>query len=575
MVVRVWEPGNVSNLEATPLTWWFAAAVQRRFTGTLVLQEAARVKHGVYFERGAARKARTEPPVVHLSEVLVEQGALDPALKEETLRRALEARRLHGELLRQEGCLEPAALRRGLGEQLLRQIAWLLERPGPTRICYFEGDDYLQRWGGADSVPVNPLPLVVECVNAAVDPRAFDAAFEQLGDVPFGMRADAPLDEFQLTGSFRIVADVLRGSRVRARDLIRSGVAPELEIQKALYLFAVTGCLELARPSVPVWGSRPSASIPSTRAPGALSSWPPASGARAEGPPTRFPASTIPPPASSGRRSGIPQASAALIDLLEELRRLCELREPTYYGLLGVGHDATGVDVRAAFTPLARRFHPDAFTRTVPEARELAPRLFADIMEAFRVLSDPFRRAEYDRSLRDGTAPRIEVEPLRRLYRGMARPHRAEALLSAGNIEAAEQEVSRALGVAPTEPELVALSALIQAQRPDANTRQLWALIDDAASRAEGNPKVHYYRGLFLQRLGKHASALQEFRQVVDLDPHHIDAARQVRLYEKTRDQWMNEAPVPSPTSTSTSTSGTFPRASSDRLLAWLRGRKS
>ena len=274
------------------------------------------------------------------------------------------------------------------------------------------------------------------------------------------------------------------------------------------------------------------------------------------------------PPPFAARRSGIPSASAALIDVLDELRRLAEQKDPTYYSLLGVDPSATGVHVRAAFTPLARRFHPDALTRSVPEARELAPRLFAEIMEAFRVLSDPFRRAEYDRALRAGTASPIDLEPLRRLYRGMARPQRAEALLAAGNVEAAEQEVSRALDMAPREPELLALSALIQAQKSGANTRQLWALLDDAANRAAGNPKVHYYRGLFLQRLGKHASALQEFRQVVDLDPHHIDAARQVRLYEKNRDQWMNDAPA------STSTSGTFPRASSDRLLAWLRGRK-
>lgn len=282
----------------------------------------------------------------------------------------------------------------------------------------------------------------------------------------------------------------------------------------------------------------------------------------------------MPPPLSSGRRSGIPPASAALVEVLEEIRRRLEHKHVNYYGVLGVEMNATGADLRAAFTPLAKRFHPDSLTRSVPEARELAPQLFAQIMEAFRVLSDPFRRAEYDRDLRAGTAPHVDIEPLRRLYRGMVRPHRAEALLTAGNVEAAEQEVRRALDAAPDEPELLALSALIQAQKPDANTRQLWAMIDAAANRAPDSPKVHYYRGLFLQRLGKHASALQEFRQVVELDSHHIDAARQVRLYEKTRDQWMTESSPPS-SSAATSTSGTFPRVSTDRLRDWLRGRKS
>jgi curved DNA-binding protein CbpA len=400
-----------------------------------------------------------------------------------------------------------------------------------------------------------------------------DGTLEELGDVPFGLRPDAPLDALNVEGSFRMVADVLSGSRVRARDLFQCGVASESEIRRAVHVFATMGCLEFAAAGTPSAVSRrvpaesgipPRTAAPLSRPP----SQSPISSARAESRPSKPPASTVPPPVSSSRRSGVPTTSTALVELLEELRRLAEQKDVTYYGLLGVEPDATGIDVRAAFTPLARRLHPDALTRSVPEARELAPRLFADVMEAFRVLSDPFRRAEYDRALRAGNAPPIDLDPLRRLYRGMARPHRAEALLAAGNVDAAEQEVSRALDVAPNEPELLALSALIQAQKPDSNTRQLWALVDEAANRAAGNPKVHYYRGLFLQRLGKHASALQEFRQVVDLDPHHIDAARQVRLYERTRDQWMNEAPA------STSTSGTFPRVSSDRLLAWLRGRK-
>jgi hypothetical protein len=33
--------------------------------------------------------------------------------------------------------------------------------------------------------------------------------------------------------------------------------------------------------------------------------------------------------------------------------------------------------------------------------------------------------------------------------------------------------------------------------------------------------------------MGRHASALQEFRFVIEKDPRHIDAAREVRLYEQ------------------------------------------
>lgn len=52
--------------------------------------------------------------------------------------------------------------------------------------------------------------------------------------------------------------------------------------------------------------------------------------------------------------------------------------------------------MRAAYRELARRYHPDARGgQTVPE--------MAEINEAWRVLSDPGRRAVYDASLRPAT----------------------------------------------------------------------------------------------------------------------------------------------------------------------------
>jgi molecular chaperone DnaJ len=62
-----------------------------------------------------------------------------------------------------------------------------------------------------------------------------------------------------------------------------------------------------------------------------------------------------------------------------------------YYEVLGVGRDATEKDVRAAYRKLARRYHPDVCDE--PDAHER----FQQIGEAYAVLSDAERRANYDR----------------------------------------------------------------------------------------------------------------------------------------------------------------------------------
>lgn len=63
-----------------------------------------------------------------------------------------------------------------------------------------------------------------------------------------------------------------------------------------------------------------------------------------------------------------------------------------YYEVLGVARDASAEEVKKAFRQLARDTHPDANPGN-PEAEER----FREVAAAYEVLSDPQRRARYDR----------------------------------------------------------------------------------------------------------------------------------------------------------------------------------
>jgi molecular chaperone DnaJ len=65
--------------------------------------------------------------------------------------------------------------------------------------------------------------------------------------------------------------------------------------------------------------------------------------------------------------------------------------EKDYYAALGVAKDAPAADVKKAYRKLARELHPDKNAGdAAAEAR------FKDVSEAYAVLSDPAKRAEYD-----------------------------------------------------------------------------------------------------------------------------------------------------------------------------------
>ena len=62
-----------------------------------------------------------------------------------------------------------------------------------------------------------------------------------------------------------------------------------------------------------------------------------------------------------------------------------------YYQVLGVSREADAPEIKKAYRKRARKYHPDVYTGTDAEEK------FKDINEAYQVLSDPDKRARYDR----------------------------------------------------------------------------------------------------------------------------------------------------------------------------------
>jgi len=84
-------------------------------------------------------------------------------------------------------------------------------------------------------------------------------------------------------------------------------------------------------------------------------------------------------------------------------RAYAALDQTDYYRVLGVSSASSERDVRDAYYKLAARLHPDIHGEGAePEFRSRLTTVFSRVVEAYKVLSDRRKRADYDVALAQG-----------------------------------------------------------------------------------------------------------------------------------------------------------------------------
>lgn len=73
-----------------------------------------------------------------------------------------------------------------------------------------------------------------------------------------------------------------------------------------------------------------------------------------------------------------------------------------YYELLELASTATAEEVKKSFRAQIARYHPDKVQHLGKEFQSMAADRAAELTEAYRILSDAGRRAEYDRAFAEG-----------------------------------------------------------------------------------------------------------------------------------------------------------------------------
>lgn len=221
------------------------------------------------------------------------------------------------------------------------------------------------------------------------------------------------------------------------------------------------------------------------------------------------------------------------------------MRAMSHYQFLGVSPGADDAAIKTAYVHLARYYHPDKIAGTNltndVEARDAVDALFKRLGESHKAIATAEARARYDRELAlqpasgdsDGKRPRRPVEA-RNAYL------MAETFFKKRELKQAELHYRQAVMFDPEEPIMQAALAWCIYQNPDV---ALEVRVAEARKRFEELLKtartgdIFYRYGRVLRDAGDEGAAHRAFEKALVVTPGHIDAQREVRLFQARREK--------------------------------------
>jgi len=220
-----------------------------------------------------------------------------------------------------------------------------------------------------------------------------------------------------------------------------------------------------------------------------------------------------------------------------EIRERAEgLGKTSLYDVLGVDHTAPAGVVQSAFFQLAKRWHPDRIGPELADVRDLAAKVFARMSEANQVLTNDERRREYDRLVKEGGGTQDEHDEVRRVLKAAEDFQAASTAMKRNSFDDARALAKAASEADPEQAEYRALYADLLSMQPEraqlGNFADVIRMVNEAKKLQPDNQNVRIHRARVLTRAGDFEGAYREYRGVVEKNANHVEAAREVRLFQ-------------------------------------------
>ena len=213
---------------------------------------------------------------------------------------------------------------------------------------------------------------------------------------------------------------------------------------------------------------------------------------------------------------------------------IAKLEKADHFEVLGMERKtATSAEAKRNFFVLAKELHPDTVSDPAQEElRQLKERLFGRINQAAQALSDDKRRKEYDDEL-SGKKDSVDVA---RIFAAEENFQRAEIMIKARKYQEGLTLLEKAISMNADEAEFYAWRGYAKFLLSTDRKKSFGECADDcrkAIKMVDRCVPAHLFLGHMSKVVGELKLAQRCYHRVVELEPTHVEAQRELRLMGK------------------------------------------
>jgi hypothetical protein len=231
------------TLDKTPMIQLLVFMLDNRLTGTLLLNDKERGRCAIYIERGEPCNVRTPILVSPLGEVLLRMGFIDTETLGDALESVARSKQLLGHYLVARRIVSAEDLQSALKQQLINKIAYTFQFNPTTRYAFYDEEDLLADYGGAQRVPCEPLSLVMMGARFASD-AAIEQVLSSLGNGMLSLHAEAEPERLGLEDAELAIVTRLRESPTTLAEL--RGTFDSDDVSLTTYALVITRSIDLS-----------------------------------------------------------------------------------------------------------------------------------------------------------------------------------------------------------------------------------------------------------------------------------------------------------------------------------------